>query len=295
MTTIKAFIKRHPVLSYFALTFAISWGGILVIVGPAGILGPPEQTGTLNPLIYLAMVAGPSIAGLLLTGLVYGRAGLREFLSRMLRWRVGVRWYAIALLTAPLAMMVVLFALSPTSTAFRPSIFASDNKALLLLSGIAAGLLAGIFEELGWTGFVIPRLRLRHGVLTTGLFVGILWGMWHLLVFLGSRNSSGTVPPALYLAALLCSFLPAYRVLMVWVYDRTGSLPRGDAHARESHGQRALHPPACGDRGGSLDLLPRIGRRDVGRGRCGSRGQPRAAISTTAFEIIKEKYHAKHL
>lgn len=27
MTTIKAFIKRHPLLSYFALTFAISWGG----------------------------------------------------------------------------------------------------------------------------------------------------------------------------------------------------------------------------------------------------------------------------
>jgi len=220
----KAFIKRHPVLTYFALTFAISWGGILVVVGPGGILGPPEQTGTPNPLMYLAMVAGPTVAGLLLTGLVYGRAGLRELFSRLLRWRVGVRWYAVALLTAPLAMMVVLFALSLTSPAFRPGIFASGNKTSLLLAGIGGALLAGSFEELGWTGFVIPRLRLRHGVLTTGLFVGILWGLWHLIVFLGGRHSSGTVPPALYLSVLLCSFLPAFRVLMVWVYDRTGSL-----------------------------------------------------------------------
>jgi uncharacterized protein len=86
------------------------------------------------------------------------------------------------------------------------------------------GLTAGIFEELGWTGFAIPRMRLRYGVLGTGLFVGVLWGAWHFPLFSGSGNSSGTVPPALYLLVLLFSVLPAFRVLMVWVYDRTGSL-----------------------------------------------------------------------
>jgi membrane protease YdiL (CAAX protease family) len=34
--------------------------------------------------------------------------------------------------------------------------------------GLAAGLMTGLCEELGWTGFVIARLRLRYGVLTTG-------------------------------------------------------------------------------------------------------------------------------
>ena len=29
MATVKAYIKGHPVLSYYALVFAISWGGIL--------------------------------------------------------------------------------------------------------------------------------------------------------------------------------------------------------------------------------------------------------------------------
>src|SRR3990172_6156352 len=115
----------------------------------------------LLPFVVLAMIAGPSVAGILLTGLENGRAGLREFLSRLLRWRVGARWYAVALLTTPLLATAVLFALLPTSPVFLPGIFASDDKASLLLSGIAVGLVAGIFEELGWTGFATPGLRLR--------------------------------------------------------------------------------------------------------------------------------------
>jgi len=54
--------------------------------------------------------------------------------------------------------------------------------------------------------------------------VGFLWGLWHFPLFSASRSSSGSVSPTLYLCVLLFSFLPAYRVLMVWVYDRTGSL-----------------------------------------------------------------------
>src|SRR5687768_13875238 len=98
MKTIKAFIKWHPVLTYFALAFAISWGGVLIVAGPGGIPATnKEQVETLFPIAILAMVAGPSVAGVLLTGLLYGKAGLREFGSRLLRWRVGTRWYAVAL------------------------------------------------------------------------------------------------------------------------------------------------------------------------------------------------------
>jgi hypothetical protein len=45
MTTIRAFIKRNPVLTYYALTFALSWGGILIVVGPGGIPGTREEFG----------------------------------------------------------------------------------------------------------------------------------------------------------------------------------------------------------------------------------------------------------
>ena len=224
--SISVFIKRHPVLAYFILTFAISWSGVLLVIGgPSGIPGTPEQFERLLPIVVLAMLAGPSVAGVLLTGLVYGRVGLREFLSRLLRWRVGARWYAVALLTAPVLVTVVLLMLSLASPVFFPGILTTGDKVSHLLFGIAAGLGAGIFEELGWTGLAIPRLRQRYGIFTTGLIVGILWGAWHFLATLwGSSGSSGGISLALYLPVMLFSFLPPYRVLMVLVYDRTGSL-----------------------------------------------------------------------
>jgi hypothetical protein len=36
MMTITAFIERHPVPAYFALTFARSWGAVLLVSGPGG-------------------------------------------------------------------------------------------------------------------------------------------------------------------------------------------------------------------------------------------------------------------
>jgi membrane protease YdiL (CAAX protease family) len=81
-------------------------------------------------------------------------------------------------------------------------------------------------EELGWTGFATPRLRRRHGVFATGFIVGILWAAWHLLQGVWTSGaSSGTVPPALFLTVgFFSTYLLPYRVLMAWVYDRTGSL-----------------------------------------------------------------------
>jgi membrane protease YdiL (CAAX protease family) len=216
-------IKRHPVLTYFVLAFAISWGCVLMVVGPGGVPIPTEQFETVGPLVYMALLTGPSIAGLLLTGLVDGRAGFRELLSRLLRRPVGARWVALALLGTPLLATAVLLALSLFSPEFLPVIVTADDKATLLLTGIAVGLMVGIFEEIGWTGFAIPRLRRRYSVLTTGLIVGVLWGAWHFIVFWQSDSFSGAFPLVLLLGQLF-SWLPAYRVLLVWLYDRTGSL-----------------------------------------------------------------------
>ena len=224
MTDTKTFVVRHPVVTYFVLTFLISWGGILVVLGPGAFTGATVPTEALLPLVFLAMFAGPSVAGILMTGLVDGKAGFHDLRSRLLKWRVGVRWYVVALLTAPLVATAVLLPLSFSFAGFLPALFASDDKASLLVFGLAAGLMTGLCEELGWTGFVIPRLRRRYGVLTTGLIVGLLWGAWHFPLFSGG-DLSGALPLALFLSVQLFSFLAAYRVLMVWVYDRTRSLP----------------------------------------------------------------------
>jgi hypothetical protein len=91
-------IRRHPVPTYFALTFAISSGGVLLAVGPGGLPATLDQ----RTLVGLTMLGGPAIAGLLLIGLVDGRAGYRELVCRLLTWRVSWRWYTVALLTTPL-------------------------------------------------------------------------------------------------------------------------------------------------------------------------------------------------
>jgi hypothetical protein len=163
MTTIKAFVKRNPVLTYFIITFAISWGAVLIMIGYNGMPTTREQLDAQLPVAILAMLGGPSIAGLLMMGLVNGRAGFRNLLSRLLKWRVSFCWYAVALLT-------------------------------------------------------------------TGLIVGVIWGAWHILSndVWAIRTYSGALSPALFVTlrgfGFLIGQLPPFRILMVWVYDRTGSL-----------------------------------------------------------------------
>jgi membrane protease YdiL (CAAX protease family) len=130
----------------------------------------------------------------------------------------------MALLTAPLLTIAILLALSLTSPIFLPAIITAKDKVSLLVPGIIIGLVVAFFEELGWTGFAIPELRKRYSVLAVGLLLGLPWGLWHFPLFAASAHSSGTIPPALYMAVLLFSWLPPYRVLMVWAYDHTKSL-----------------------------------------------------------------------
>src|SRR5579859_1590477 len=172
------FIKRHPLLAFYVLAFAISWGGILLVIGgPGNFPGTSAQVEKLFLSVMVAWLAGPSLANIVVTGLVDGKAGYRELLAHLLRWRVGARWYALALLGAPLMYVALAFALSLTSIEFLPGILIANDRTPLLLMGLAYGLLGGGFlEELGWTGFAVPRLRQRYGALRTGLIVGVLWG-----------------------------------------------------------------------------------------------------------------------
>jgi membrane protease YdiL (CAAX protease family) len=120
------------------------------------------------------------------------------------------------------------------STDFVPAILLGDtttaglmhtgSAAAFVLTGVAVGVGAGFFEELGWTGVAVPRMLARHGVLATGVCVGLVWGAWHFLaIFWGSANAVGSVPMPIYLLVALFSFLVPYRILMTWVYQRTHS------------------------------------------------------------------------
>ena len=75
--TLLLWFCRHRLLGYFALTCGISWGGIVVVLGTTKFdltVLRPLDTG----LIFVCMLLGPSIAGLTMTALMEGRAGLNE-------------------------------------------------------------------------------------------------------------------------------------------------------------------------------------------------------------------------
>lgn len=213
-------MKRYPAASYFALTFAISWGGFLMAVGPSGFSNTSWQNDARFPLAVAAMLAGPSISGLLMTALNDGMPGLRTMGRRLLNWNVGVRWYAFALALAPILAAGVLSVLSLSAP-----IYAESDKVAVLASGVIAGF-SVLLEEIGWTGFALPQLRKRYSILATGSIIGVVWGVWHLLqqIYIAGTYA-GNVPLVIYLpfAALAAvAQLTAYRILLVWVYDRTG-------------------------------------------------------------------------
>ncbi len=211
----KDWLRRHPLLVYFALAFGISWGGIVCVVATTGFnLAAPQPIAT--GLFFVAMLLGPSVSGVILTALLEGRAGLRQLGSRLLIWRVGIGWYAIALLTAPLILLAIflLFAalVSPT--------FAPHFQWALL----AVGLIAGAFEEIGWTGFATPLLLARRGIGAAGLLLGLVWAAWHaLVVFLFTYGAMGDAWIWSFAIVYIATLTP-YRILMTWVYANTKSV-----------------------------------------------------------------------
>jgi membrane protease YdiL (CAAX protease family) len=208
-------LRRYPLCSFFVLAFGISWGGILVVMATTGfdlLELRPLDTG----LIFVFMLLGPSASGLALTALIEGRVGLRRLVARVAHWRLGLRWYLVALMTMPLLLLVNLW---PLSVFLDPAYSPRFQWHLF-----AIGLIAGSFEEVGWTGFAAPRLLQRQRLFPAGLWLGLVWALWHMLVDFRQNSSAMGALWLLEFAVLYIGALTAYRVLMTWVYANTQSL-----------------------------------------------------------------------
>ena len=200
------FIKSQSVIIYFFLTFLISWSLIAIIAGPGNIPIDTDKSQEILPLLYVSMLFGPSVAGVLMIGLLEGKNGFRRLKSRCFTWRVKIWYYIVALFGTPLLATFLLLILSFLFPEFQITFHHSDNMAGLIFSGIMAGIMVGIFEELGWTGFVIPRLALRYNILTCGFIVGVLWGLWHFILFWENDSFYGVLFGILVFSYLWLSF-----------------------------------------------------------------------------------------
>jgi membrane protease YdiL (CAAX protease family) len=86
---------RYPVASFYILALAL--GAAIVYLVVQGIL--PSG-------LALAAALSASIAGIIMTAVEDGRAGLQLMLSRLLIWRVGIGYWLFAILFVPLAVLL---------------------------------------------------------------------------------------------------------------------------------------------------------------------------------------------
>jgi len=219
-------VKRHSLAAFFLLTFGYS--GLLMFPVLASSLGwLPFHIAVLPALlIQLLAVWGPTLSAFLLTGLISGKAGLRDLLSRLVRWRVGVQWYAFVLLSwaaiilAALGLLVLFGGTVPNTIQLTPwyslPLAFLINFPLFLFVGGPLG------EEAGWRGYALPRLLTRCGALFSSLLVGMIWAAWHLPLFWipGTGSGYGLVDFTWFFL-----LLSGWGVLFGWVYMNTrGSL-----------------------------------------------------------------------
>jgi membrane protease YdiL (CAAX protease family) len=208
----RSWIRRHSLLAFFGAAY----GAALVALAVIGLPSLHAKSGQLAPLImFPVMVLAVGAAGIVLTAITDGRPAVRDLVRGARRWRVR-RADALSLLIPPACILAALLLLRAlVSPAFTPNLFPV---------GLLFGVIAGFFEEFGWSGFAYPRMRARVGPLRGALLLGLLWGLWHLPVVdsLGAASPHGHALPEFFLAFILV--LMSLRLLIAWVFTRTGSL-----------------------------------------------------------------------
>jgi len=201
-TSYRGRLAEHQIGLFVLLAFAISWS-----VWPM-VRANPEST----PLVPF----GPGLAAILVATVVGGRRDVVSLLRGLLRFRVPAVWYAAAL-GVPLAIAATARGVVVAGGAPAPLLDIAGLVQLLATIAITI-VVVGLFEELGWRGFLLPRLQQRRRALDAALVVGAVWLPWHLPELLTDSSER----PLLQFALIIM----AESVVLTWLYNSTGgSLP----------------------------------------------------------------------
>ena len=164
--------------TYVPLVLGFSWS--------VWFVGLPRTAGVEQTLVVLLGAWGPTLVAVGLTARHDGRAGVRSLLAGLTRWRVPVRWYAVALLTVPASAAVAAGVWGATGgSAPAPSLpggLGVWTLPLVFLANLVVG--GALAEELGWRGYLGPLVAERVGTVGAGVVVGVVWGLWHLPFYL---------------------------------------------------------------------------------------------------------------
>jgi membrane protease YdiL (CAAX protease family) len=204
-----SFVKRYPLIVFFVLAFLLSW-----LVWGTSVL---QARGLLSFHIpqSLAFWISLPVAAFGTAALSGGRQAILDLLKRIVRWQANPLWYTVALLLTAaigLASIGVLKLLSGSHTVGVDLPFGQVPGALAFQIFFFT-----LTEETAWRGFALPRLLKKYNALVASLILGLLWGLWHIPLFLipGSFQASLSFP-GFVLSALATS------ILFTWVFNHTG-------------------------------------------------------------------------
>jgi membrane protease YdiL (CAAX protease family) len=205
---------RRPTVLFLLLTFAwawVLWGYWVFAMPPGGLVLSPA-------FLIMAIVGGlaPSLSALVVLRLTAGSAEAKALLGRLLDWSRPKGWYLVALLLGPLAAIAGWLA----GARAIPGLVWPDLPPLLPVL-LVWPLLAALGEELGWRGYLYPRLQARFGWLGAALILGVIWGLWHLPADFVGLKATGSW---FWLAFLLNGplVLTGHALVMAWLWSRTG-------------------------------------------------------------------------
>jgi membrane protease YdiL (CAAX protease family) len=210
-------IRQYPLWSYFLIAFGVTWTFEALVYG---VLHIPFDWAWTTLLLTLA---GPTLAAFVVTGATQGRAGVRLLLRGYVRWRVGAGWYLLILLGAPALFLLPYLSQPDAFSAIR---MPGADFWLIYLIVFGSTLVAGgpLGEEPGWRGFALPRLEQRPGPLLGSLILGVLWGLWHLPLFLLVPGYNGAGSGFLGILIPFVAFVimvTAYTIAFTWVFNNT--------------------------------------------------------------------------
>jgi membrane protease YdiL (CAAX protease family) len=212
---------------FFLICSIISFGGAIIFLSNKGIPGSTAQIDAYFPYMLMILLSGPLVSGILLKVLFDGFNGLGEIFKNLIRFKFAFKWYFLALLFTPLIVSTLLGLLSLYSDQYLPEILNADKKSEILIQGLVIGIFGGLVEELGWTGFLLPKLLQKIKFFTAGMLVGLFWGIWHIpMTYWASGDMNGAFSIDLFLPPFIfyLAVLPVYRIFMILVYSQTRSL-----------------------------------------------------------------------
>ena len=224
----RGMVARHPAAAFLVMAFGFGWTSMIPILLSEDGFGVLPIELPLTLVQTLATLLGLAVPAFLVTAATGGKEGVRDLLSRLLRWRVGIRWYLIAFFGL---FVVVLLAAVPFLGAAPLEALARKWGLLftVFLPGVVLPFLhTNLWEELGWTGYLQSTLQGRRGPLLASLIVAPFFALFHLPALFVSGwimdegYSLTQFPSALAQVGVLMVFAVFVRVLIMWLYNGSG-------------------------------------------------------------------------